>query len=118
MMLGFTLYAIGWAFAHRHHSHVRVDIFYARMSPRGKAIIDVFGALLLFFPLTIVLAIAAVHWAQTAWLINEKMVWSSWYPPTAPIRIVLAIGLALLLLQGGAQFVRDLYILIRNRPYD
>ena len=51
MMLSGTVYALAWAYALRHKAHVRIDLFYSRLSPRGKAIIDVIGALIAFFPL-------------------------------------------------------------------
>jgi len=118
MMVGAATYALAFCYTHKHRAHVRVDVLYMRLSPRGRAIIDITGGLLLFFPLIIVLADMSVDVAWRAWLINEKSVETYWYPPIAPVRTVLAIGLILFLLQGGAQFFRDLYLLIRNKPYD
>jgi len=50
MMLGGTIAALGWAYTHRHHGHVRVDVIYTHLSPRGKAIIDVVCSLVFLFP--------------------------------------------------------------------
>ncbi len=50
-MLLCTIGALGWAYTHRHHGHVRVDVLYTLLSPRGRAIIDVGGYLIFFFPL-------------------------------------------------------------------
>ena len=118
MMLGAITYALAFCYTHRHRAHVRVDVLYMRLSPRGRAIIDVIGALLLFFPLIILLTDISIDWAWRAWEINEKSVETYWYPPIAPVRTALAVGLILFLLQGGAQFFRDLYLLIRNKSYD
>ena len=118
MMIGAVAYALAFCYTHKHRAHVRVDVLYMRLSPRGRAIIDVIGALLLFFPLIILLADMSIDFAWRAWVINEKSVETYWYPPIAPVRTVLAIGLSLFLLQGGAQFFRDSYLLIRNKPYD
>ena len=118
MMIGATTYALAFAYTHRHRAHVRVDVLYTHLSPRGKAIIDVAGALLLFFPLIILLADKSIDFAWRAWVINEKSVETYWYPPIAPVRTALALGLCLFVLQGGAQFFRDLYLLMRNKPYD
>ena len=118
IMLGATIYALFWSYTHRHHSHVRVDVFYTRLSPRGKAVIDVLGTFFLFIPLLSVFAGTAVAWAWKAWVINEKMVETYWYPPSAPLRTVVAVGICLFALQCIAQFVRDVYFLIRNKPYD
>lgn len=117
MLVG-TIVALGWAYTHRHHGHVRIDVLYNRLSPRGKAIIDSLCALLLFFPLVIILAYTAALRTCFSWSIDERLSMSYWYPPAFPIKAVTFLGLSLFALQGGAQFIRDLYLLIRNKPYD
>lgn len=118
IMLGATVYAFAWSYVHRHRSHVRVDVLYLRLPPRGRAVIDVMGNLFLFFPLIFVLINISIIWAWRAWVINEKSVETYWYPPVAPVRTLVALGLVLFALQGLAQFIRDFYLLVRNKPYD
>ena len=115
-MLGATIYALGWSYVHRHGDHVRVDVLYQRLPRRGKAAIDVAGALLLFVPLMFLLVTLSVDWTWRAWATNEKMYETGWYPPAAPLRTMVAFGICLFALQGIAQFIRDLYFLIRNKP--
>ena len=115
-MLGSTFAAIGWAYVHRHHGHVRIDIFYARLSPRGKAIVDMLCAFFLLFPLLIVLIYTATEFMWTAWVEKEVLIESYWYPPSGPIRTITVLALCLFLLQGVAQFIRDLYFVVRNKP--
>lgn len=117
-MLGGTIAALGWAYTHKHHGHVRIDVFYTHLSPRGKAIVDVVGALLFLFPLLIVLIYASVSWMWLSWSVGEKLITSGWLVPAAPIRTVVVLGLCLFALQSVAQFIRDFYLLIRNKPYD
>jgi len=45
-------------------------------------------------------------------------VFTYWYPPISPLRTAIFIGLALFLLQGLAQFWRDLYLAVRGERYD
>ena len=118
MMVGGTLFAMGWAYAMRHHSHVRVDVFYTRLSPRAKASIDVAGTFFLFFPLMLVFISTSIAWTVNAWEISEKSVETYWYPIIAPFRTMVTIGFMLVTLQGIAQFIRDFYLLIRNKAYD
>jgi len=118
IMLGATIYALAWAYDHKHHSHIRVDVLYSHLSPRGKAITDVIGSLLLFFPLVIILIDHSFSWAWRAWEINEKSVETYWYPPVAPVRTIVVIGLCLFALQGVAQLIRDSYLIIRRKKYD
>ena len=114
-MIGGTIAAMGWAYTHRHGGHVRVDVFYNHLSPRGQAILDITLSLLFFFPLILALAYTSWNMMWLAWEMGEVLVRSNWFPPTGPIRTVVVLGLSLFALQGVAQFIRDLYKLTRNK---
>jgi len=117
MMIGGGLFATGWAYAMRHHAHVRIDVVYIHLPPRTRAAIDVFGYLLLFLPLMAMFVSSSIAWAATAWRVGEKSVETYWYPPMAPFRTWVALGFALLFLQGTAQFIRDFYHLVKGKTY-
>lgn len=118
VMLGASLYVLAFCYTHRHRAHVRVDMIYAHLPNRGRAIIDVLGDLFLFFPFIFLLVYNSWDWMFYAWTSGERMPITGWYPPAGPLRTIIMIGLSLFALQGLAQFVRDLYLLIRNKPYD
>jgi len=117
-MIGATLAVMGWSYTHRHHGHIRVDVFYTRLSLRGKALVDVLCSFIFLFPLLGVLMYSSTTFMMFAWKMKEKLVESSWMPPSGPIKTVLMVGLAIFTLQCLAQFLRDLYQLIRGKPYD
>ncbi|MBE9513762.1 MAG: TRAP transporter small permease subunit [Chloroflexi bacterium] len=118
IMLGAAMYPLTWACIHRRHGHVRVDVFYSRMSIRGKAIVDVVCGVLFFFPVILFLVYTSGVWMWHAWEIGEKSVETYWYPPIAPLRTAVFVGVVLFLVQGVAQFIRDAHLLVRGRPYD
>lgn len=113
-MAGGVVYMLGASYNYLHNAHTRVDLFYSRTTPRKQALIDVICSIFLFFPLMIIMFKLSVTWAVKAWKINEVMFISFWYPPAAPYRTIFAIGLFLLILQGIAIFIRDLYFVIRG----
>ena len=113
-MAGGAIYMLGASYNHLHNSHTRVDIIYTNLSPRKQAFMDVICAIFLFFPLMIIMFKLSVTWAMKAWKIHEVMFNSFWYPPAAPYRTLFSIGLLLLILQGFAKFIRDLYFLIKG----
>lgn len=115
IMSGGVIYMLGASYNYLHDSHTRVDIFYSRASPRKQAVINVICSIFLFFPLMIMMFKLAVTWAIKAWRIHEVMFNSFWYPPAAPYRTIFAIGLFLLILQGFARFIRDLYFVIKGK---
>jgi len=114
-MLGGVIVVLGWAYAQRHNSHIRVDIFYTRLSPRQKALIDVIGTGIFFFPLFgafIVLAGSSM-WNNFLKLITEGSYLKS--PANLLYAIILFTGLCLFFLQFVARFIRDVNILIKDR---
>ena len=117
-MAGGVTYMLGASYVYLHDSHTRVDIIYGSLSKKKKAIIDVICSLIMFFPLMIVMLVLACKWALKAWKIHEVMFTSFWYPPAAPYRTIFALGLLLLILQGIARFIRDVYFLIKGEAID
>jgi len=115
IMLGAALYALAFSYTERHNAHVRVDVFYTRLSPRGKAIIDALGGLVIFLPVMAMLVYTSWEWTFHAWKIKEVMVLTYWYPPAYPLRTVIALGFGFLILQGLAGLFRNFYLLIRNK---
>src|SRR5690606_6001534 len=45
-----VIFLLGAAWVLREDAHVRVDVFYSRLSARGQALIDLLGTLLLLIP--------------------------------------------------------------------
>jgi TRAP-type mannitol/chloroaromatic compound transport system permease small subunit len=116
--LGVIIVCLGWAFVHRRRGHVRVDVFYSRLSWRWKGIIDVGCFLVFFLPLLLVLIYGAGKMAWEAYIFDEVLMQSYWYPPALPIRLVVVLGLCLFLLQGLAEFARDVYAVAKGARID
>ncbi|MBA7516777.1 hypothetical protein ES705_08825 [subsurface metagenome] len=118
MMLGGVIYLGGWAYDCLHKSHIRIDLFYTKLPPRKRALLDVVCAMIFFFPLMAILIKTSTDWAWYAWSTHEVMSESFWYPPAGPFRTAIAVGICLFFLQGSAQFIRDFYFVVKGKPYD
>jgi len=118
LMLGVCIYVLAWSYVQRHRGHVRVELIYMLLKTRGRALLDVIGHLIFLFPLFIIFTYVSGQAALESWAINERMIYSRWYPPFAPIRTVIVIASFLLLVQSFAVFVRDVHLLIRGKAYD
>jgi TRAP-type mannitol/chloroaromatic compound transport system permease small subunit len=114
MLMG-TFGAFGWAYTFLHEGHVRVDVFYARFSRMKQALVNVIMSIIFLFPICIILISSGMRWAVFSWKVGEKMVESSWLPPAAPFRTVIAAAFIIFTLQSIAKFVQELYFLIRKR---
>jgi TRAP-type mannitol/chloroaromatic compound transport system permease small subunit len=98
-------YILGGGYSMQLDSHVRMDVFYSRWSPRKQAFADVLTSGFLIFYIVFLLA-GGISGTIYAIEYNQKN-YSSWAPPLAPIKIIMCIGIALMLLQVIAQLFKD-----------
>jgi TRAP-type mannitol/chloroaromatic compound transport system permease small subunit len=99
-------YLLGGAYSIQLDSHVRMDLLYGRWSARTKAIVDgVTGCFLVFY--LVILLYGGISSTQYAIEYGQKN-YSVWAPPMAPIKIIMSIGIAMMLLQVIATFFKDL----------
>lgn len=99
-------YLLGGGYSLLLHGHVRMDLLYGRWSLRKRAVMDLITSVVLIFYLVLLLygAISSIEYALRYGQVN----YTSWAPPLAPIKIIMAIGILLMLLQSIAFFVKDL----------
>lgn len=106
-MLGGTAFAIGAAWALKRKNHVRVDIFYSRLSPRGQAVLDIIFSLLFFFPLVLMTFLFSLGAVSFSWATHERIMSGYWNPPIYPLKTVIPVAYGLLLMQGVAELIRS-----------
>ncbi len=117
-MAQFTMaayYLLGGAYSMQLGSHVRMDLFYAKWSPRRRAAVDAVTIFFLIFYLVLLL-MGGISSTQYAIQYGQKN-YSAWAPPLAPIKIVMTFGIFLMLLQAVAMFFRDL-AMARGKPIE
>jgi TRAP-type mannitol/chloroaromatic compound transport system permease small subunit len=101
-----TYYLLGGGYSMQLDSHVRMDLLYSRWSPKGRAVADALTSGFLIFYL-VVLLIGGISSTEYALTYGQKN-YSAWAPPLAPIKIIMTIGIALMLLQAIAVLFKDL----------
>ena len=99
-------FLLGGAYYMQLDAHVRMDLFYSRWSPKTRALVDVLTIGFLIFYLVLLLygGISSTQYA----LEYDETSYSAWSPPMAPIKIVMCIGIALMLLQAIATLFKDI----------
>ncbi len=99
-------FLLGGAYSMQLDAHVRMDLFYSRWSPKTRALVDVLTIGFLIFYLVLLLygGISSTQYA----LEYDETSYSAWSPPMAPIKIVMCIGIALMLLQAIATLFKDI----------
>ena len=103
-----ALFMLGAGYTLLVDEHVRVDIFYAKGSPRTKALIDVLGHLVLLAPSMIVLLVWSWPSVRNSWAVLEGPVSVGGIPASFLLKSLIPAFCVLLLVQGLACLLRDL----------
>jgi TRAP-type mannitol/chloroaromatic compound transport system permease small subunit len=105
-------YMISGAYAYRADQHVRVDVIYTKFSPRGKAIADIVTSVF-FFIFTGTLLWTGARFALDSIQLGETS-FAEWSIQYWPVKAMIPIGAALILLQGVAKLLKDVALLSRK----
>ena len=108
IMLTATIASMGAGYALLYKRHVIVDILVGRFSPRVRAIIDLVTSPFFFLPIGLLLWVAIVRAERS--VLGKELYSTLWEPPLYPLRILIAIGFFLFLMQGIVKFIRDIRI--------
>jgi TRAP-type mannitol/chloroaromatic compound transport system permease small subunit len=92
-------------------AHIRTDVFYERWSPRTRATVDAVSYILFFFPGMLFILYASGAEAWQAWVIGERSDWTPWRPVIYPLKAMIPLSTALLLLQGFAELLKCLRVI-------
>ena len=110
------IFLLGAGHTLKHNGHIRIDVFYSRLSPRGQAWVDLFGGLLFLLPMTGLMAWFSWAMFADAWAIQETSADSGglvrW-----PIKLALPLGFGLLFLQGIAEIIKRSAMLLGRLPF-
>ena len=108
MMYG-SHFMLGAAYTLLRGGHIRTDIFYMNWSPRTKGMVDASLYLFLFFPGMALFFWMGLQEALHSWDIKEVSDASPWRPAIWPLKMVIPVSAALLILQGVSEFLKSFY---------
>jgi TRAP-type mannitol/chloroaromatic compound transport system permease small subunit len=106
-------YMLAGAYAYKLDQHVRVDVFYTKFSPRGKAIADIITSVF-FFIFVGTLLVTSYRFAADS-IGNNEHSFTEWAVQYWPVKLMMPIGASLLLLQGIAKLIKDIVFVRRGR---
>ncbi len=103
------LFASGYAF--KHDKHVRVDLFYARWSKKGKSRVNLIGGILFLIPWCIVSIIVCWKYFMTSFKMGESSAQPGGLPALYVLKFCIVLGFVLLLFQALASVIESIGIL-------
>jgi TRAP-type mannitol/chloroaromatic compound transport system permease small subunit len=111
-------YVLAGAYAYLHDAHVRVDVFYAKAGPRGKAALDILTSL---FFIAFALAFIWTAWTFFSSSMNQnqfffasgmsnEVSFTEWGIQYYPVKSTLVLGGLFLLLEGLSRLIKDILV--------
>lgn len=117
-MLYAAMFMLGAAYTLLYGEHIRTDILYNRFTPRWQGGIDAVLYLIFYFPGIALFLWAGWDFAERAWVVGERSEFSPWRPPIYPLKAVIPLTAALLLLQGVSELVKSLCASLTGDEYE
>ncbi len=110
MQMG-ALFVLTLGYVAQVDGHVRVDLLYDRFPPRGRAMINLLG-MLLVVPLVLWLCVGLWEYLLQAWRSGERSGESIWNPLVWPARATFFLGFLFWALQILAGLLKSLHVLV------
>ena len=112
------IFFFGFAYVLRHNQNVRVDFLYTKWPVKRRALINLVGDLLFMIPFCIMGIIVALNPVLASWGRLSDGSWGEWEMspdanglPRAPIKTMIIVGFALLLLQAISEIIKHIAVL-------
>ncbi len=110
------IFLLGFAYILKHQINVRVDFWFAHQPRRRKAWIDLIGHLIALVPFAIIGLWVSIPQIQTSWRLNEQSPDAGGLP-RAPIKTMIAVAFAILLIQAFSE-VAKLILILRGQEIE
>ncbi|MAF33275.1 MAG: TRAP transporter small permease subunit [Desulfobacterales bacterium] len=103
-----VIFLIGAAYTLKHDGHVRVDIFYTKLTSRAKAWIDFICTFTFLIPFCLLIIYSTKGFILNSWAVGEISPDPGGLPARYILKAMIPAGFFLLLLQGIAQSFKSL----------
>lgn len=104
------VFLLGAAYTLAHNAHVRVDVFYAKLSVRRRAWVNLCGTVLFLLPFALLMLLLAWPSVLDSWAVREVSPDPGGLP-RYPLKAAVLLAFSLLLLQGLAEILKSVAIL-------
>lgn len=105
------VFMLGIAYTLKQNGHVRVDIFYEKMSLRRRAWVDLLGTIFLLIPFCIFIIVISWNYVLLSWSLLEGSRDAGGIPALFLLKTTIPVMAVLLMLQGIAQGLHSILVL-------
>jgi TRAP-type mannitol/chloroaromatic compound transport system permease small subunit len=111
-----TMFMLGIAYTLKNDNHIRVDIFYQKMSEKGKATVNLLGTVFFLFPVCILIFYYSFDWVVDSWMNLEKANNPGGIDFIYGLKTLILIMPVLVFVQGIAIILNSIVKLTNSRP--
>ena len=104
------LFLLGLSYTLQHQKHVRVDLFYEKMSKKLRNVIDIFSILFFLIPWCLLVIHTSFDYAMNSWSFKETSPQPNGLPARYIIKFFISTGFVLLLVQGVSSIIKIIYV--------
>lgn len=105
------IFLLGSGYAFKHDKHVRVDVFYTKLSPKKKAVVDLLGGIFFLLPWTCIIVWVGYNYSYFSFMMNEGSAQPGGIPALYILKFMIVIGFVFLLLQAISSILKSIQIL-------
>ncbi len=119
-MIEIEIYLFGMLFllvsgyTFKHEKHVRVDIFYNKLSKKGKAWVDLLGGAFLLIPWCYVVIVSSWYYSLSSFMIGESSSQPGGLPALYVLKFCITLGFVFLLFQGLSHMLKSIQIIFNK----
>jgi TRAP-type mannitol/chloroaromatic compound transport system permease small subunit len=106
-----TLFMLTVGYTFLHDGHVRVDVLYAELGPRGRARIDLIGTLVAVIPFCVLVLWFSWGFVGASWRMREGPMFVGGLPIVYLLKTLIPLFAVLLLLQGLSIAIKSALVL-------
>lgn len=108
------MFLLGSGYTFKYGKHVRVDVFYAKLSEKGRAWIDLIGGVLFLIPWSYIIISSSWRYAYSSFLMGESSAQPGGLPALYILKFCITLGFIFLLLQGVSSILKSIQIIFNK----
>jgi len=106
-----SIFMLGISYTYKENSHVKIDIFYNKLSEKNKTILTLIGVILLIIPFAIFIIFISFDMVSSSWSIFEGSSEAGGLDLVFILKSLIPLSGFLILLQALSELFKNLQIL-------
>lgn len=109
------MFLLGAGYTFKHDQHVRVDVFFAKFSDRGQALVNLLGGLLFLLPWCFIVLKSSWLYALNSFRLGESSPQPGGLPALYILKFCIVLGFFFLALQGLVSILKSIRTIIKKQ---